>query len=289
MNDTIRVQELEISTIKEGLLETEAVKKYSAERGEKTKELDQNLKDREETINNLMLKIQELEEADRSIRDNETEELIKTYMLRIHELEEAERTRKAEGFMTSQEPDSTDRGERIKELDQNIKDREQTINALMLRIHELEEADRKRKQQRSTTSQDPAGSKPVPSVRKIIGNARAIEASLLESKVRIILLQAKGYIDNKEYPAAIEVISRAEDIMALELPSLEVLHGKVLYRKGRAQYELGFLPEAQQHFNKALKMGFDADCGEADGDCVRGWLDKARAAARASVRLGYPA
>jgi chromosome segregation ATPase len=335
LNDTIRVQEQQIASIKEELTETAAVKKYSAERGEKIKELSQNLKDKDETINNLTFKIHKLEEGNFAIQDNENEELIKALMLKINELEEANRNRKEEDSKTSQDLDSAEQGQRVKELEQdvrdkediindlfvkihkleealvetarkqkgesskpykaarekkmqeldrNVKDRDNTISALSLRIQELEEAGRARKEARSKVSQGPA-----PSARKMIDSAKAIKASLLESKVRCLLLQAKNYIDNKEYPAAAGVMDQAEVIMCQELPHLEVLRGKVLYRHGRAMYEMGFLPEAIQGFKSALKMGFDANCNEVDGDCVQPWLVKARAAQGKAVRLGYPA
>lgn len=259
LNDTIRVQKQQISTIKEELAETNAVKKYSAERGKRIKELDRDVRDRENTINNLFL--------------------------RIHELEEAVRKEKEEGS----KPYRVAREKMIKELDENVKDRENTISALYLRINELEEADLTRKEARPTTSQDPAGPAPALSARKMIDNAKAIKVSLLESKVRCLLLQAKNYIDNKEYPAAASVMARAEVTMCQELPHLKVLYGKVLYRNGRAMYEMGFLPEAIRDLMRALKMGFDADCSEVDGDCVRPWLDRARAAHSEAIRHGYPA
>lgn len=335
LNDKIRVQEQQISAMKEELSETNAVKKYSVEREEKIKELSRDLKERDETINNLTFKIHKLEEGNFTTKNNESEEFIKTLMLRINELEEANLNLKEEGLTTSQDPDSAKQEKRVKELEQDVRDREDTINdlfvkihkleealaeaahkqkeenskpykvarekkmqeldrnvkdrdntitALSLRIQELEEADRVRKEARSKTSHDP-----VPSVRELIDNAKAIKASLLESKVRCLLLQAKNYIDNKEYPAAANVMDQAEVIMCQELPHLNVLYGKVLYRHGRAMYEMGFLPEAIRDLKRALKMRFDADCIEVDGDCVRPWLVKARAAHGKAVRLGYPA
>lgn len=434
LNDAIRAQEQEISTIKEALAETNAVKKYSEERGEKIKELSQDLKDREETINNLRFKINELEEGNFPTKDSESEETIKGLMLRITELEEAARGRMEEGSTTSQDPDSEKqekkikqlnrdvrdredtindlfhrihgleeavskhkeesskpyrvareirireldenpkyrentisvlslriheleeaavnrkeegsttsrdpdsakqekrnrelnrdvrdrediindlfrrihgleeavrkhkeerskpyrvaREKKIKEQDENIKDKENTISALHLRIHEFEEADRAREEARSKTSQAPAGASPVPSAKKLIESAKAIKASLLEAKVRCLLLKAKNYIDNEEHQAAADLTAQAEVIMRLELPHLQVLYGKVLFRNGRAMYEMGFLPEAIRDLTRALTMGFDANCGEVDGDCVRPWLLRAKAAHREAIRLGYPA
>jgi len=336
LSDAIRVQEQEISTIKEALVETNAVQKYSEEREEKIKELSQGLKDREETISNLRFKINELEEGNLTTKDSESEKTIKALMLRITELEEAAHGRMEEGSTTSQDPDSAKQEKRIKELnrdvrdredtmndlfrrihgleeairkhkeesskpyrmarekkikeqDENIKDKENAIRTLHLRIQEFEEADRARKEARSKTSQAPAGASPVPSAKKLIESVKAIKASLLEAKVRCLLLQAKNYIDNEEHQAAADLTAQAEVIMRRELPHLQVLYGKVLFRNGRAMYEMGFLPEAIRDLTRALTMGFDANCGEVDGDCARPWLLRAKAAHREAIRLGYPA
>jgi hypothetical protein len=334
LNDKIRIQEQEISTMKEGLAETAAVKEYSAERREKIQEPNQDLKGRDQTIDDLMSRIHKLEEGNFTTMDSDSEEFVKTLMLRINELEEADGERKEEQPTTPQDSDSENQGKRIKELEKDVRDRENTINDLFVKIHKLEEsseeAARKQKEESSKLykaarekeireldqnvkdrdniisalslriqeleAADPARKEarpkssqgPVLLARKMIGNAKAIKASLLELKVRCLLLQAKDYIDNKEHPAAATVMARAEEIMSKELPHLKVLYGKVLYRNGRAMYEMGFLPEAILELRRAFKMGFDADCEEVDGDCVRPWLVRAGNAHSKAAKLGYP-
>lgn len=333
LDDKIGVQEQEISTM--GIAEPATVKNNSAERGEKIKELTQDLKDRDEMINDLMSKIHKLEEGNFTTMASDREEFIKTLMLKINELEEADRERKEEQPMTSQNPDSSKQGKRIKELEKDVRERENTINDLFVKIHKLEEASEEatRKQKEESSKPDKAvrekeigeldqnvedrdniisalslkiqeleaadharkevqpksSQDPVLLARKMTGNAKAIKVSLLELIVRCLLLQAKDYIDNKEHPAAADVMARAEVIMYQELPHLKVLYGKVLYRNGRAMYEMGFLPEAILDLTRALEMGFDADCGEVDGDCVRPWLVRARNAHSMAVKSGYPA
>ncbi len=238
-----------------------------AERDQKGESLmtsrDADSAKQEETINDLVREVQRKETT------------INDLFMRINKLEEA--GVQVEYSTTSQNPDRAEQERRMKSLDHMAKGRDNTTEDIADIPHEQREADSAHVQARSAGFQGPAGSIPVPSVKEMITTARDIKASLLESKVRCILLQAKAYIDEKEYSAAGKETFRAEAILRQDLPHLRVLHGKVLYRHGKAMYEQGFLPEAIRDLKCAIQMGFDGDCTEVDGDCVQPLLMKVRA------------
>jgi hypothetical protein len=217
-------------------------------------ELSQILKERETTISDLLKRNLNLEE-------------------------EADRLRRETSSTPSQDQE---RGAEESHA-QLLKDREDSVSPLLKRNRELEAADRGRQETHTTILPR------VQSIKRMIGTAKEIKASLLECQVRVLLLKAKSHLDEKEHVAAGKEASRAQDIMRAELPHLGVLHGKVMYVHGRVMYEAGFMPEAIKHLKAAVKMGFDRNCTEIDGDCAMPLLVKARVAHQEAERFGYPA
>jgi hypothetical protein len=311
----------------------------------------EDVKDKAEHIKNLWTKIDQLAETnrrlrgpgatpskdpDRAERERKIQDLdlsikardrrIKDLLNILHKSQEAERIRNKSETEASHVPERSRLESRLTELSQLLKEREATINDLLKRNLSLEEeADRLRRETRSTPSQDRESNTElhkdredsvnpllkrireleaadrgrqetrtrilprVQSIKQMIETAKGIKASLLECQVRVLLLKAKSHLDGKEHLAAGKEVSRAQDIMRTELPHLGVLHGKVMYVHGRVMNEAGFIPEAIKDLNTAVKMGFDRNCTEVDGDCAVPLLVKARVAHQEAERFGYPA
>jgi hypothetical protein len=276
-----------------------------AERERKVQDLDLGIKARDRRIKDLLNMLHKSHEAECIRNKSETEashvpersrlesrltefsQLLKEREATINDLlkrnlnlkEEADRRRRETSPTPSQDQERG-AGESNAE---DLKDREDLVNPLLKRNRELEAADRGRQETRIAISPR------VQSIKQMIETAKWIKASLLECQVRVLLLKAKSHLDGKEHVAAGKEAVLAQDIMRADLPHLGVLHGKVMYVHGRVMYETGFIPEAIKDLNTAVKMGFDRNCTEVDGDCAMPLLAKARVAHQEAEGFGYPA
>jgi hypothetical protein len=111
---------------------------------------------------------------------------------------------------------------------------------------------------------------------KLINDANEINNSIIATRVRVNLQCCGKYLLDKEYSAIAKLATKMEDLLVSKLPTDDMIHGKALYWKGRGMFGLGFCPEAVEAFGNAIAMGLGPDRGEAEGDDVKDWWEKAR-------------
>lgn len=178
--------------------------------------------------------------------------------------------------IASQEHEIRRKDDDIKDRNKKLGEKDNEIDALKLRVRDLE-AEAKQ-EDKPSSSRKPTSPMPTVDVGKLISDAETLNARLIESRVRVMLLRIKTYMGAKQYPAASGLASDAEALLITELNSLSLLRGRVLYWRGRAAFELKLWKEAVDSLEAAIAKGLTPGSGEVECDDVEGWYERARAA-----------